>query len=250
MHPRNIKPLALPFLLLVSLAVLVTGGQTQKSDTAFTPTIPKTWDDEAIASLEVPLANPLGSPKRVTADYYYRIPVPAIYKSYPVYAPGHEPPGYMDRLRGQEPVIVWDDAGHAPPLKTEADWIKAGEIVFGAPTTFDSLITLSQLRDSAWYSKVNMPVASDGTIPFLNYVIRKKGTVEVGQSSCALCHVRVLPGGGVSKGAQANFDLNRAVSYRTRARFAQSNDPAQLLATQRLSFRAQWAVPWLSPDPI
>jgi hypothetical protein len=83
--------------------------------------IPKTWDDQAIATLEIPLADPVGSPKHVSADYYYRIPVAPIYKSYPVYAPGHEPPGYMDWLKQQEPEILWNDAGHAPPLQTDAD---------------------------------------------------------------------------------------------------------------------------------
>jgi len=95
MHSRNIKPLVLVAPLLLGLVVLVTGGQTQKSSTPFTPTIPKTWDDEAIASLEIPLANPIGSPKHVSADYYYRIPVAPIYKSYPVYAPAHKLPGYF-----------------------------------------------------------------------------------------------------------------------------------------------------------
>jgi hypothetical protein len=31
--------------------------------------------------LEIPLADPVGSPKHVSADYYYRIPVAPIYKS-------------------------------------------------------------------------------------------------------------------------------------------------------------------------
>src|SRR6266705_5589198 len=106
MHTQRIRQLALAFFTLVGLCVLVIGGQTKQSGSAFSPTIPKTWDDDAIATLEVPLANPVGSPKHVSADYYYRIPVAPIYKSYPVYAPGHEPPGYIDRLRGQEPVIV------------------------------------------------------------------------------------------------------------------------------------------------
>jgi hypothetical protein len=39
----------------------------------------------------------------------------------------------MNWLKQLEPEIVWDDKGHAPPLKTEVDWIKAGEIVFDAP---------------------------------------------------------------------------------------------------------------------
>ncbi len=87
-----------------------------------------------MSTLEIPLANPIGSPKHVSADYYYRIPVRPIYKQYPVYTPGREPAGYMDWLKQQEPVIVWDNATHKPKLQTEADWIKAGEIVLDAPT--------------------------------------------------------------------------------------------------------------------
>ena len=45
--------------------------------------LPKTWDDVEMTALEIPLANPIGSPKQVPADYYYRIPVRPIYKSYP-----------------------------------------------------------------------------------------------------------------------------------------------------------------------
>ena len=59
--------------------------------------IPRTWDDEEIARHEVPLAQPEASPKHVSSDYYYRIPVRPIYKSYPVYAYGHEPPGTSNR---------------------------------------------------------------------------------------------------------------------------------------------------------
>ncbi len=87
-------------------------------------------------TLEVPLANPIGSPKPVPADYYYRIPVRPIYKQYPVYAPGREPAGYMDWLKKQDPVILWDDATHKPKLETEADFIKAGELVFSAPIIY------------------------------------------------------------------------------------------------------------------
>ena len=54
---------------MLGLSLLVADGQAQRSGTTFTPSIPKTWDDEAIASLEVPLANPIGSPKHVSADY-------------------------------------------------------------------------------------------------------------------------------------------------------------------------------------
>lgn len=125
--------LSLVTLGLPSRTVSVMVAQAPKEGSASTLALPKTWDDGAMATLEVPLADPIGSPKHVSADYYYQIPVRPIYKSYPIYAPGHEPPGYMDWLKQQEPVTVWDDAGHRPPVQTEADWIKAGEIVFDSP---------------------------------------------------------------------------------------------------------------------
>src|SRR5215475_7256497 len=108
---------------LVSCTVALLPAIALAADWA--PQIPRTWDDAAIATLEVPLADPVGSPKHVSAEYYYRIPVASIYKSYSVYAPGYEPSGYIDWLKQQEPQILWDDAGHAPALKTEQDWIKA-----------------------------------------------------------------------------------------------------------------------------
>src|SRR5262249_3913734 len=95
--------------------------------------VPATWDDAAISKLEVPLANPVGSPRHVRADYYYKIPVRPIYKSYPVYAPGVEPAGYMDWLKSREPEILWNDSGIKPQLKNDEDWLNAGEIVFDAP---------------------------------------------------------------------------------------------------------------------
>ena len=240
------------FAVFTFLLIGINGGSQDthsQKPSAVAPAIPKTWDDEAITTLEVPLADPVGSPKQVSADYYYRIPIPPIYKSYPVYAPGREPAGYMERLRQKEPVIVWDDARHAPPLKTDVDWLTAGEMVFDAPTDYDRFITVAESRDPAWYKRLGTPVAKDGTVPFIRYVVRKKGTVEVGQISCAMCHTRVMPDGSTVKGAQTNFPTVRAVASSIRSGAAQSNDTSQLQTRLRLEYRAEWSVPWLSPDP-
>ncbi len=99
MWNRLSAAIVLGILALISTPGGVKGGQAQSRDQAFSPAVPRMWDDAAMATLEVPLANPVGSPKHVSADYYYRISVRPIYKSYPVYAPGHEPPSYMDWLR-------------------------------------------------------------------------------------------------------------------------------------------------------
>lgn len=121
-------------------------GQTQVE--SFHSAIPKTWDDAEIASLEVPLADPVGSPRHVSTDYYYKIPVRPIFKQYPVYAPGREPKGYMEWLKRQEPQIIWDDRGRKPILDTKADWIRAGEIVFDSPISFN--LTTEILRSRTY----------------------------------------------------------------------------------------------------
>src|SRR6476659_9917005 len=101
-------------------------SNTQVSKEKWLPNIPRTWDDEALSSLEIPLAQPEASPKHVSSDFYYRMPVRPIYRSYPVYHPASEPAEYLNRLKSQEPQVIFD----ASKLKTERDWIEAGETVF------------------------------------------------------------------------------------------------------------------------
>ncbi|MGA2051397.1 MAG: hypothetical protein ABSG96_27225, partial [Terracidiphilus sp.] len=125
---------------VVLLLVVIVGGfwlfshaQSPQRRASFTPSVPRVWDDEAIATLELPLADPVGSPKHISSDYYYRIPVRPIYKSYPVYAPGYEPPGYLESLKQKAPEVVWDESDHKPNLRSKEDWIAAGRIVFNTP---------------------------------------------------------------------------------------------------------------------
>ena len=154
------------------------------------------------------------SPKHITADYYYRIPVRPIFKSYAVYHPDKEPPGYFESLKRLEPEIIWDDKGKRPSLATEADWIAAGELVFDAPTAFDKAdgssgpFAVSEVRNAAWYTKPGVRVERNGVLPDLRYVIREKGKVELGSISCATCHTRVLPDGSVVKARRATSRLS------------------------------------------
>src|SRR5712691_8902993 len=175
--------LAIAFFALFGIHALIFAGRQQNFEGGFVANIPKTWDDEPVASLEIPLADPRYSPVHVSSDYYYRMPVRPIYKSYPIYAPGKEPPGYMDWLKQQEPEIAFD----SNKLKTESDWIRAGELVFDAPRAYQPLSN-SPLRDSEFYKMTKVPLAKDGIIAFRRYVIRKKGVVEIGSNACADCH--------------------------------------------------------------
>lgn len=56
-------------------SVVARAGQANAARAAISPDAPITWDDAAIATLEIPLADPAASPKHVSAAYYYKIPV-------------------------------------------------------------------------------------------------------------------------------------------------------------------------------
>jgi hypothetical protein len=236
---------------LVAVVALVTmvslaAGRPQTADPRSSHEIPRTWDDEAMRTFEVPLADAAASPKHITSGYYYRIPVRPIYKSYPMYHPSREPHGYLESLAKREPEVVFD----ASKLTSEADWIRAGELVFDAPIEFVSGEALNTVvRSSAWYETLHVPVTKDGVFPFMRYVVREKGKVEVGILSCAQCHTRVMQNGTVLKGAQGNFPDDHSFAYETRLEYAQSKDKDAVVHDLRKFLRRSYAAPWLRPDP-
>jgi len=159
-----------------------------------------------------------------------------IYQSYPVYAPNREPAGYFEGLLQREPEIVFDPA----KLKTTADWVRAGEMVFDAPTSYDVIYSTEQVRAANWFQRTGTKVLSNGTVPYFRYVIRQKGKVEVGNVSCASCHTRVLPNGTVVKGAQGDFPFAKAIATGLR------EAPQAMKAV----FMASWGAPWLPREVV
>jgi hypothetical protein len=210
-------------------------------------TVPDAWDEARLESLQVPLAHAAASPKHVTREYYRSLPVRPIYKSYDVYRPDLEPKGYLEWLQMQEPVVLWDEKV-SPPQVTEADWVKAGELVFDSSLGWGTGALMGpnptlQVRDPTWYEYTKAPLTTDGKLPFHRYVIRTKGRVEVTRLSCAMCHTRVMPDKTVVKGAQGNFPFGRAAAYDTR----RINDPARWARPMELNL---YGAPWLRPDPL
>src|SRR4051812_19658036 len=153
--------------VLLSLAT-VLAAQDQKP---LRFQVPRMWNDAAMADLELPLARAEHSLRMVSSEYYYRIPVRPVYKTYPVYARNREPSGYLDSLRQKEAAYVFD----ASNLRTEQDWIRAGELVFDSPSLLEIPIGIDDVRDPEFLKRTGVPVSPDGTIPALRYVIRKKG---------------------------------------------------------------------------
>ncbi len=244
---------ALLVVVWAATGVLIAAGQAPQGRTPSRVAIPRTWDDAAMASLQVPLATRSATPVHVRSDYYYRIPEMRIYKSYPIYAPGKGPAGYIDWLKQQEPELAFD----VGRLGTEEDWRTAGEAVFEAPVTYDtdpagSIVNPALVRDPEWYTQTGTLVTKDGIMPFAAYVIRKKGTIEVGNLACAMCHVRVMPDGSVINGAQGNFPFDRTLAFgvRTALRGLGESQVAQAAAAVRPLLRSLFAAPWLQPDPL
>jgi len=207
------------------------------------PIIPKAWDDAALAGWHVPLAASGAEPVPLTAEQFYRLPELKIYKSYPVYAPGKEPDGYMERLKQAEPELVFDATG----LRSDMDWIRAGELVFDAPVTISAIEGQAYAKDAGWFRDHNVPIAKDETVPFYRYIVREKGKVEIGTLSCGNCHTRVLPDGTVVKGAQGNFPRLQANAYILRKLRFSLEDKFVLSGIRSLLIH-DFSTPWHKDD--
>ena len=173
--------------------------------------IPKAWDEAELKAWTIPAREPGAYTVHVPPSFYYSIPAPRIYRSYPVYHPSKEPPGYMDWLRSQDPQVVFDSS----KLRTEAEWIAAGKLVFEDPR---GNVPVEMFRDMRWYEQLNIPLTFDGVVPGWRYVVRKKGVVEAGAASCSACHSRVMPDGSLLNGAQGNFPTERDFAWDIRVR--------------------------------
>lgn len=103
------------FVLLHLLAASVFAVLGSAKPHVVAPAVPRVWDDAEMAVLQLALVDSTVSPKQISADYYYRIPVRTIYKNYAVYEPGKEPAGYLEWLKQQEPQSAFD----AGALKTD-----------------------------------------------------------------------------------------------------------------------------------
>jgi len=216
------------------------------ANAGWSPTIPKVWDEEALRDFELPLPQAGITVKHISSDYYYRIPVRPIYKTYPIYYPGKEPAGYIEWLKKQNPEIVFDHT----KLQTKDDWIHAGQLVFEAPIEFlgsdGALFAL--VRDVEWYRQNKIPVRGDGIFPNFQYVVREKGKIEIGILACAQCHTRVMPDGSSIQGAQGNYPDDRSFGYELRIGHQKSTKKDEDLKDLRDDFRESYAAPWIKDD--
>jgi mono/diheme cytochrome c family protein len=205
--------------------------------------VPTTWEQTEVDTLELPAALPAYSAIHIDQHGYYGIPSRVIYRDYAVYAPDREPADYQEWLKSREPEVAFDSS----KIHSADEWVKAGELVFNAPTSFSAVFfSADNLRDPEFYSKTGMPIAADGTVPFARWVIRRKGVVELGSMGCNTCHTRVLPDGSVAPGAQGNNpgDRQGALLLAAAAKILGEEKTLERVRT----FARQFQMPWLPED--
>jgi cytochrome c553 len=137
----------------------------------------------------------------------------------------------MESLKQKEPEIVFDPA----KLRTQEDWIRAGAIVFRAARGYRPAERVPDALRS-----VQIAATREGIVPFFQYVVRKKGVVEIGVTVCANCHTRVLPDGTAVEGAQGNFP------WAGRDAWQASNDQGPDRDRRALNFELKaYGAPWV-----
>jgi hypothetical protein len=166
--------------------------------------IPKTWDLEQVRSMHLPYVDTTVKVEYISEEVYNNLPVRTPYKSYPFYMPGFEPAGYYDSLARLDPGVSIREED----IKTEADWIKFGELIYEMPTNYITVDSAMQswlpLLAEKWKA-AGISGDKNGIIPFVTLTVRQKGKVEMGLASCGFCHTKQMPDGRFLKGGQGNF---------------------------------------------
>ena len=232
-HPRGTIPVALLILGLSAIA---------KTETR----VPKIWDDKALADWATPLAALKLRPGHYTAAEYYAVPADNL-RTYPMYPPDKEPPGYWESLQKKKPEPLVD----LSKIRTRQDWIAAGARAFreldDPLSRTDDPLLIARARDPQTFATV--AGLADGTVFQPRWVVTDRGLMLT-NLECASCHRKVnvdrtieyggplatLPEGIGPIGAAGAFRLGPLVAQRSFA----GDDTGAIL-------RRMFDVPW-DPD--
>lgn len=148
---------------------------------------PVIWDERALDDWATPLASLKIRPAHYTATEFYAIPGDNL-RTYPVYRPDREPPGYWEALQKKKPVPLVD----VSTIRTKGDWIAAGARAFreidDPLSRSDDPALIARARDPKTFA--NVPGLADGTIFQPRWVVTDRG-VMLSNLACATCHRRV-----------------------------------------------------------
>ena len=245
-------------ILAASILLCWPFGAGAADTKARTRDIPKAWDEAALADWVTPVAGLNIRPTHISEREYYSMPE-SILLSYPVYMPGSEPEGYWKMLQhiGPKPLIAPET------LKTDAEWIGAGRLVFeegSAPQmiAFDPRV-ISEFRSREFLEPRVKPIAN-GVIPGFRWVPTRKGVGLSRGGSCVGCHSLRRSDGLLIVGASSRSEvsLSRPFSaggirsdYLESANHLLRGAPPFFMGSGALgaALYQAWGVPWLKDDP-
>lgn len=219
-------------------AALVLSAQTSA---------PRIWDDKALEDWATPIAALGVRPGHFTSREYYSALVENL-KTYPVYRPDREPPGYWDWLQKQKPQPLLDLA----KPRTQEEWIRDGETVFlnldDPSTRITDPAAIEAARDPARYDGVW--TNPDGSLLFRRWVVTDHG-IQLGIASCASCHTRLRADGTVFRGAPSGGNLPPGFRTGGPALPPRPGPLPQFAGDSRaLQFWRLFTVPWLPDERI
>lgn len=194
-------------LSILGYALIVGPLPSWPQSAEYRPAIPKTWDEAALAEWATPLAGLNLRPAHMSSKEYYSLPVDNL-KTYPVYLPGREPPGYWEILNriGPQPII------EPEKLKTVTDWVEAGRRVFEEADHLHLRTLDPKFVDAVRRGESIFP-DPDGIATNLRWVPTKDG-IALSFPNCANCHLLTLKKGTRIRGAPT-FAIARQATGRT-----------------------------------
>ena len=147
-------------------------------------TVPRIWDDAALLDWATPVAALNLRPAHYSSAEYYSVPGDNL-RTYPVYSPVDEPPGYWEELQKKKPEPLVD----ASKIRSRQDWISAGERAF---SELDSFWT--RTSDPALIAQARNPQNFEGVLKWpdgrvgeLRWVVTDQG-VMLSRRECGNCH--------------------------------------------------------------
>jgi hypothetical protein len=209
---------------------------------------PKIWDEKELATWATPVAGLGIAPGHFSEEEYYAAPIDNL-RTYPVYHPKFEPPGYREWMlaQGPQPLI------EPEKLKTKADWIDAGRRVFEeldtAVTRTDDPVVIGHFSDAAAIDKLSDAthdgLTRDGILLEYRWVVDYDGKLKISMGSCSTCHTRLMPDGTLLRGASSNYDLADSPAKKI---LVSSFLPKPPLPAGEVFYQF-WGVPWAADDP-
>ena len=156
--------------------------------------VPRIWDDASLADWATPIAGLNVRPSHYSSAEYYSVPGDNL-RTYPIYHPDSEPPGYWEELKKKKPEPLVD----VSKMRSTKDLIAAGERAFREVDNFwsrsDDPALIAQARDPRSFEGVfRLP---DGTSFGPRWVVTAEG-VKLTAPACSACHFTARADGTVA----------------------------------------------------